>query len=51
MGPQSCGSPKLENFETPTWESWDKSHLDVAPMERCKIYYKGKVVASPKSRL
>jgi hypothetical protein len=25
-----------------------KCHLDVALVERCKIYYKGKVVASPK---
>jgi len=24
MGPQSCGSPNFANFETPTWESWDK---------------------------
>jgi hypothetical protein len=23
--------------------------LDVGPVERCKIYYRGKVVASPKS--
>jgi len=26
-----------------------KSHLDVAPAERCKEYYMGKVVASPES--
>jgi hypothetical protein len=52
MGPQSCESPKLENFGTPTWESsGTKSHLDVAPVERHKVYYKGKVVASPKSEL
>jgi hypothetical protein len=25
-----------------------KNHLDVAPVERCIIYYKGEVVASPK---
>jgi hypothetical protein len=24
VGPQSCGSPNIENFETPTWESPDK---------------------------
>jgi hypothetical protein len=27
----------------------EKSLLDVGPVERCRIYYKGKVVASPKS--
>jgi hypothetical protein len=27
-----------------------KSHLDVAPVESCKVYYMGKVVASPESR-
>jgi len=27
----------------------EKSHLDVGPMERSRVYYKGKVVASPKS--
>jgi len=25
-----------------------KSDLDVSPVERCKVYYKGEVVASPK---
>jgi hypothetical protein len=24
MGPQSRESPNVGNFETPTWESWDK---------------------------
>jgi len=24
MGPQSRESPNFDNFETPTWESWDK---------------------------
>jgi hypothetical protein len=24
MNPQSCGSPNLSNFGTPTWESRDK---------------------------
>jgi hypothetical protein len=38
MGPQSRGNPKT------------KCHLDVGLMERHKVYYKGKVVASPKSR-
>jgi hypothetical protein len=44
---QNYGAPKL-------WESWlarfwdshsgvsgDKSHLDVGPVERCRVYYKG----------
>jgi hypothetical protein len=41
MRPQSRGSPSCENFRTPTWEFGTKSHLDVAPVERCRIYYKG----------
>jgi hypothetical protein len=49
---QSCGSPSCRNFGTPIWESRDKSHLNVAPMERRRVYtIKGKVVASPKSGL
>ncbi len=48
--------------ELPLWElesqwtpeslgnDWTKCHLDVDLVERHKIYYKGKVVASPKSR-
>jgi hypothetical protein len=38
---QSCGSPNFGNFETPTWESGTKCHLDVGLMERHIIYYKG----------
>ncbi len=41
MGSQSCKSPSSENFETPIWESRNKNHLDVAPVERCRVYYKG----------
>jgi hypothetical protein len=41
MGPQSCENPNFGNFETPTWESWDKSHLDVGPVGSHKVYYKG----------
>ncbi len=40
MVPQSCGNPNFGNFKTPTWESWDQNHLDVGPMERCRIYDK-----------
>jgi hypothetical protein len=41
MGPQSCKSPNFGNFETPTWESREKYHLDDGPMASYKIYYKG----------
>ncbi len=41
MGPQSRGNLKFENFWTPTWESRDKSHLDVALVEKHIVYYKG----------
>jgi hypothetical protein len=42
MGPQSYGSPKFENFKTPTWESpGTKNHLNVAPVKRHIVYYKG----------
>jgi hypothetical protein len=41
MGPWSHGSPNFSNFETPTWESWTKCHLDVGLVERHRVYYKG----------
>jgi hypothetical protein len=42
MRPQSRGSPNSGNFETPTWESQEKKkHLDVALVERRRVYYKG----------
>jgi hypothetical protein len=51
MGPQSHGSPRYGNFETPIWKSWDKkNHLDVAPMERCIKYYKGDSGGLPQVR-
>jgi hypothetical protein len=37
MGPQSCKSPNCANFGSPGTQS----HLDVAPMESCREYYKG----------
>ncbi len=40
MGPQSRGSPNCGNFETPTWESWNKRPFGCGPMESCKVYYK-----------
>jgi len=51
MAPQSRRSPNLGDFGTPIWESQDKkNHLDVGPMERCKVYYKGEGGGFPKSR-
>ncbi len=53
MGLQSRGSPGWRDFGTPAWESrlarfrdshagvpGEKSHLDVGPVERCRVYYK-----------
>jgi hypothetical protein len=37
MGPKFAGVPIVENFGTPG----TKCHLDVAPVESCKEYYKG----------
>jgi hypothetical protein len=37
MGLQSCGNPKFGNFGTPK----KKCHLDVALVERHRVYYKG----------
>jgi hypothetical protein len=41
MGLQSCGGPSCENFRLPLGNPGTKSHLDVAPVERRKVYYKG----------
>jgi hypothetical protein len=38
---QCCRSPMCENFENATWGPKTKSHLDVVPMERRRLYYKG----------
>jgi hypothetical protein len=38
MGPQSRGSP---NPKVPSGSPGTKSHLDVALVERCRVYYKG----------
>jgi hypothetical protein len=50
IGPQSCGSPKFENFGTPTWGPGTKSHLNVAPVERHRVYYKGEGGGFPQVR-
>jgi hypothetical protein len=50
--PSKSLESKLGNFGTPKFGSpKTKSHLDVAPVEFCRIYYKGEGGASPKSRL
>jgi hypothetical protein len=51
MGPQSCKNPNFRNSGLPLGSLEAKCHLDVGPMARHKLYYKGKVVASPKSGL
>jgi hypothetical protein len=39
MCPQNRGSPSYWNFETPTWESWDKKPFGCGP--RGELYYMG----------
>jgi hypothetical protein len=49
---QSCGSPNLGDFGTPTWESRDKNvHLDVGPMDKHIVYYKGEDGGFPQVRV
>jgi hypothetical protein len=43
------GIPVVKILGLPSESSGTKCHLDVGLMERHKVYYKGKVVASPKS--
>jgi len=50
MGLQSRGSPNLGDFGTRTRESWTKSHLDVGPVERCRVYCKGEGDGFPQVR-
>ncbi len=49
MGPQNCGSPKLENFGTPTWESQNKKPFGCGLRGGTEYTIRGKVMASPKS--
>jgi hypothetical protein len=50
MGPQSCKSPNVDNFETPIWESRDKNAIWMWVLWRGVEYtIRGKVMASPKS--
>jgi hypothetical protein len=50
MSVQSPGTPTRDNFGTPTWESREKNHLDVALAESCKIYYMGEGGGFPRVR-
>jgi hypothetical protein len=50
MGLQSCESPSWHDFGTPTRESQEKTHLDVGPVERCRVYYKGEGGGFPQVR-
>jgi hypothetical protein len=47
MGPQSCRSPNFGNFGN----FGTKCHLDVAPVERHREYYKGEGGGFPKFRV
>ncbi len=52
MGLQSRGSLGSRDFGIPIQESRErKSHLDVGPMERCKVYYKGEGGGFPRVRV
>jgi hypothetical protein len=41
--PKFIKAPSLRISRLPLGspKSWDKSHLDVAPVQRCRVYYKG----------
>jgi hypothetical protein len=45
------GVPFVAISGLPLGSPGTKNHLDVAAVERCRVYYKGEVVASPKSKL
>jgi hypothetical protein len=48
--PKIARVPSLAISRLPLGNSRTKCHLDVGLVERHRVYYKGKVVASPKSR-
>jgi hypothetical protein len=59
LGSQEIWAPKVpglqprefrDNFGTPTWSPGKKSHLDVAPAERCREYYMGEGGGFPRVR-
>ncbi len=47
---RSRENPSCGNFETSIWEFRTKSHLDVAPMESYRVYYKGEGGGFPQVR-
>ncbi len=50
MALQSCRSPNFGNFRLSLGSPETKCHLDVGPVASHRVYYKGKVEVSPKSR-
>jgi hypothetical protein len=50
MGLQSCGKPSCRDFGSPAGVPEGKSHLDVGPVERSKVYYKGEGGGFPQVR-
>jgi len=50
MGLKSCGSPNLGDSGLSFGSPETKSHLDVGPMERCRVYYKGEGGGFPQVR-
>jgi hypothetical protein len=52
MDLQSCESPNLGNFETLTWDSWDKMTFECCPHGQAQIILYGEASGfPPKSRL
>jgi hypothetical protein len=50
MGLQSPGSPIWRDFELPLGSPGKNSHLDVASVESCRVYYKGEGGGFPQFR-
>jgi hypothetical protein len=49
MGPEVAGVPFVGILRLPFESPEIKCHLNVAPVERHREYYKGEVMASPNS--
>jgi hypothetical protein len=47
---QSPGSPIWRDFGSPVGIPGEKSHLDVGPVEGCRVYYKGEGGGFPQVR-
>jgi hypothetical protein len=48
--PKVAGVPTLAISKLPLWSLETKSHLDLGPVERCRIYYKGEGGGFPQVR-